>query len=146
MIHYSRGLYAMVMSFSLLQSCNHVVHQMDRNTSTTQTEVADQSTEAPTTESPTECCVCLEPFEESTCVIALGACNHIIHHECIVNTMIGQYDINKKIYAERGALYTLEQAKSASTCPICRGPITNPIIIDAFRDRLFLMAIIAIYQ
>ena len=31
MIHYSRGIYAIFMSCGLLQSCNHLVHQMDPN-------------------------------------------------------------------------------------------------------------------
>ena len=140
MISYLRSLYAILISFSLLQSCNHVVYQWNGNASQGQSEAAGRpNNEPPTIEEPDDCCVCLQPLE-ATEVIVVGACNHRFHQPCIVNTMIAQYNIKKTSHARTSdTVYNWTQAQSALTCPCCRGAITNALLLDILKNGLLLL-------
>ncbi|MBX9889675.1 MAG: ankyrin repeat domain-containing protein [Amoebophilaceae bacterium] len=122
------------MSFSLLQSCNQIAYQGNSDGASPNSSI---NVEGKPVEEPPICCVCLDPLEGSREVIVLGACNHSLHHPCIDSAMIAQYDIYKTHHEETGnTVYNWTQAKPALTCPYCRTPITDPILLDTFMESL----------
>jgi len=145
-------------------SCSHLSDQQIYGASANANKEENTNSNSCAEKVSMDCIICLDNLNLKT-VTTIEPCSHRFHKNCMLLLMHAQYISNKQNHEDEIArravqtssqndpgrhnsdyvdiAYTWEKAKLELSCPLCRQPITNQILVDEVQNSLSLLKAVA---